>query len=173
MNFDALFSSPLAIQMHVFAAVSAAIIGLVVLWRRKGTATHKRWGKVWVVLMLVTSLTSFFIHEIKLVGIFSPIHIISVLVLITLYRGVGQARVGQINDHKRSMKSTYIGGIGVAGTLSFFPGRLMHRVTIEPTYERIFGEMDKIDLLASPWLSPAVLAIVLIAGFVIQRLLSK
>jgi uncharacterized membrane protein len=173
MNFDALLTAPLAIQMHVFAAVSAAIIGLVVLWRRKGTASHKRWGKVWVVLMLVASLSSFFIHEIKLVGLLSPIHIISVLVLVSLYRGVSQARAGQINAHKRSMKSTYIGGIGVAGILSFFPGRLMHQVMIEPTYERVFGEMDKIDLLASPWLSPAVLAIVLFAGFVIQRLLSK
>jgi uncharacterized membrane protein len=39
----------------------------------KGTATHRVAGRTWVVLMSAVALTSFFIHEIRLWGSWSPI----------------------------------------------------------------------------------------------------
>jgi uncharacterized membrane protein len=135
MNLHVLFSAPLAIQIHVYAAVLAAIIGVAVLWRRKGTTTHKRWGKVWVGLMAVTASTSLFIHEIQLVGLFSPIHLISLWVLYTLYTGVQQAKSGSIVKHQKTMKSTFIGGIGVAGLFTLLPSRMMYEVAIAPAIE--------------------------------------
>lgn len=80
MNFEPLLNAPLAIQIHVAAVVPAAIIGLVIFLRRKGTKLHRVLGRVWIVLMIATAISSFFIHQINLVGGFSPIHLLSILV---------------------------------------------------------------------------------------------
>ncbi|CUW42793.1 hypothetical protein B3286c1_0087 [Brucella vulpis] len=82
MNFEPLLNAPLAIQIHVTAVVPAAIIGLVIFLRRKGTKLHRALGRVWIVLMIATAISSFFIHQINLVGGFSPIHLLSILVLL-------------------------------------------------------------------------------------------
>jgi len=132
MNLEILFSAPLAIQIHVYAALLAFVVGALVLWRRKGTTNHKRWGKVWVALMVITAFTSFFINEIRLLGPFSPIHLISLGTLISLYFAIKNVRAGDIESHKRSMKTTFIGAMGIAGALAFAPGRLMYDVAIEP-----------------------------------------
>jgi len=157
MNLHVLFSAPLAIQIHVYAAVLAAIIGAMVLWRRKGNATHKRWGKVWVGLMAVTASTSFFIHEIELLGPFSPIHLISAWVLYTLYTGVQEAKSGRIAQHQRTMKSTFIGGIGIAGLFTFLPSRMMYEVVIAP------------NLITRSWLFAVLLGVIALTIFIVRR----
>ena len=139
MNLNILFNASPAIQIHVYAAILAFITGALVLWRRKGTANHKRWGKVWVALMVITALTSFFINEIRLVGPFSPIHIISLGTLLSLFLAIKAVRNGDIKSHKSSMKATYIGGMGIAGGLAFMPGRLMYDVALEPTMNKFFS----------------------------------
>lgn len=138
MNLEILFNASPAIQFHVYAAILAFFVGSLVLWRRKGTVSHKLWGKVWVMLMVLTALSSFFIHGIRLVGLFSPIHIISLFTLISLYFAVRQARNGDISNHQKSMKSTYIGAMGIAGALAFAPGRMMYDVAIEPLVNILF-----------------------------------
>ena len=138
MNLAVFFQAPLATQIHVYAALLAFMVGATVLWRRKGTSSHKRWGKIWVGLMVVTALTSFFIHEIRLFGPFSPIHLVSIGTLVAIYFAVKQARAGNITDHQRSMKGTFIGAMGVAGVLAFMPGRMMFEVALEPTLEKLF-----------------------------------
>ncbi len=163
MNLAILFDAPVAIQLHVYAALLAFIIGATVLWRRKGTASHKRWGKVWVGLMVVTALTSFFIHEIQLLGPFSPIHLVSAGTLVALYFAVKEARTGKIKEHQRSMKATFIGAMGIAGALAFMPGRMMFEVALEPTLEKLFAGTNvsaPADLLSgsSVWQVPLVIA---------------
>ena len=132
MNLELLFNASPAIQIHVYAALLAFVTGAWVLWRRKGNSSHKRWGKVWVVLMVITAFTSFFINEIRLLGPFSPIHLISLGTLFSLYFAIKNVRAGDIESHKRSMKTTFIGAMGIAGALAFAPGRLMYDVAIEP-----------------------------------------
>ena len=88
--------------------------------------------------MVVTASTSFFIHEIRLVGLFSPIHLISVGTLFSLYFAVKRARNGEIKRHQRGMKATFIGGMGIAGALTFLPGRLMYEVVLEPAISLLF-----------------------------------
>ncbi len=101
MNFEPLLKAPLAIQIHVAAVVPAAIIGLVIFLRRKGTKLHRALGRVWIVLMIATAISSFFIHQINLVGGFSPIHLLSILVLLGCARAVAAARMGQIGIHRK------------------------------------------------------------------------
>lgn len=101
MNFEPLLNAPLAIQIHVAAVVPAAIIGLVIFLRRKGTKLHRALGRVWIVLMIATAISSFFIHQINLVGGFSPIHLLSILVLL----GCARRRGGQNGTDRDTSKN--------------------------------------------------------------------
>lgn len=152
MNFEPLFHAPLAIQIHVATVLPAAIIGLVIFMRRKGTGLHKVLGRLWMVLMITTALSSFFIHEINLVGGFSPIHILSILVLSGCVRAVAAARAGQIEPHRRIIRSVYLGGILGAGAFAFMPGRIMNEVAFP------YG-------LRSPVLVACLLLALVAAGF--------
>ncbi|MBJ7577427.1 DUF2306 domain-containing protein [Devosia sp. MC532] len=129
MSLTPLLNAGLVIQIHVIAAIAAFLLGALVLWRRKGTRLHKALGKVWVVLMLVVATSSLFIHEGRLFGPFSPIHI---LTLVT-YIGIGQALWAikvqrDVVAHRAGMQGTYIGALLLAGAFTFLPGRRMHAV---------------------------------------------
>ena len=73
MTLAPLLSAAPAIQFHAFAAMTAFGLGLVQLAAPKGTLPHRTIGWIWVALMLVVSVSAFFIHEIRLGGQWSPI----------------------------------------------------------------------------------------------------
>jgi len=62
--------------LHLGAAILSLVLGAVVLYRRKGTASHKALGRIWVGLMLVAALSSFWILEIRDGAGFSVIHLL-------------------------------------------------------------------------------------------------
>lgn len=128
MNITPFIEAGPAIQIHMLAALAALFLGAFVLLRRKGGAAHKRNGKLWVWLMMITSLSGFFIHEIRVWGDYSPIHIISALVPAGLVLAVIAARRGDIARHRNIMKGTYVGGMLIAGGFTFLPGRLNHEI---------------------------------------------
>lgn len=128
MTLAPLEHASFAIQLHVATAVLAFLLGGVVLFRTKGDRAHRMAGKVWVVLMLAVALTSFFIHTIRLVGPWSPIHLLSIITLWSLYSGVRAVRRKRISEHRRTMQSLYLGALVIAGGFSFLPGRIMHEV---------------------------------------------
>lgn len=128
MNVQAFIHADPVIQVHMLSATLALFIGLFVFLRTKGTSLHRRLGKVWVGLMLVVSLTGLFIHEIRTWGLFSPIHIFSIVVPISLTLAIYHARNGRIADHKRTMIATFVGGNLIAGGFTFLPNRLNHDI---------------------------------------------
>lgn len=130
MSLQPLLDAPLAVQFHVATVIPAAILGIIVFLRPKGTATHRLLGKIWVALMIITSLSSFFIHAIKMFYGFSPIHLLSILTIAGCLRAIQFARRGDIKRHVRMMKTVYLGGIVIAGGFTFVPGRIMHQVVI-------------------------------------------
>lgn len=132
MNVTPLLHAPLVIQLHVYAAVAAALLGAVVLWRRKGTRLHRMLGRVWVLLMLVVAGSSFFIHTIRLWGPFSPIHLLSVATILGLAAAIWRIRSGDVAGHRAAMRSLYAGALGIAGLFTLLPGRLMSKVVFGP-----------------------------------------
>lgn len=128
MTLAPLFNAPLAIQIHVLAVVPAAILGAYLLARPKGTPRHRLLGKIWMALMVMTSLSSFFIHQINLFHGFSPIHLLSIAVLAGSWRAILAARRHDIRTHRRVVSGMYFGGIVVAGLATLLPGRLMNAV---------------------------------------------
>ena len=128
MNFEPLLTASPAIQIHAFAAMLAFGLGGLVLFRRKGDRLHRMGGRIWAGLMLAVCLSSFFIHTIRMVGPWSPIHLLSLATLYALWRGVTMARLRRIADHRRTMQLTYAGALVAAGFFTFMPGRIMNAV---------------------------------------------
>ncbi|MCZ7938657.1 DUF2306 domain-containing protein [Agrobacterium salinitolerans] len=128
MSFQPLLDAPLAVQFHVATVIPAAILGAFIFLRPKGTAIHRLLGKIWVALMVATSVSTFFIHELKVFYGFSPIHLLSIFTIYGCLQSVYFARRGDIRRHRRIMQSVYLGGIVIAGGFTFLPGRIMHAV---------------------------------------------
>jgi len=128
MNLTPLFEADWIIILHALLAVEALLIGAVQLILKKGTALHKLLGKIWVATLFVVAASSFFIHEIRLFGPFSPIHFLSIFVLYTLVEGVQAARRGNIKKHKKSMTTLYFAGLVLAGAFTLVPGRVFYRI---------------------------------------------
>jgi len=128
MNLQPLLDAPIAVQIHVAAVLPAAVLGAYILLNCKGTPMHRLLGKIWMVLMAITSLSSFFIHQINLFYGFSPIHLLSIFTLAGIWRAISTARAHNIRAHKATVLGMYLGGIGVAGLFTLIPGRIMHAV---------------------------------------------
>jgi uncharacterized membrane protein len=128
MNLAPLTDAPLTIQLHAYAALAAFALGIVQLARTKGTASHRALGYVWVVLMLIVAGSSFWIHELRLWGPWSPIHLLSIFTLAMLPYGIVMARSHILNAHKRTMLGLFAGALVIAGIFTFAPGRIMYRV---------------------------------------------
>ena len=68
MSLAPLLNASLAIQLHALAAMGAFVLGLVQFAAPKGTLPHRAVGFIWVALMLVVAFSSFWIHELRIVG---------------------------------------------------------------------------------------------------------
>jgi uncharacterized membrane protein len=112
-----------AIPLHAFAAMAAFALGIVQFAAPKGTLPHRTLGWIWVGLMAFVALSSFWIHQIRLLGPWSPIHLLSIFTPIMLVVGVIAAR-----SHKITMISIFAGALMVAGLFTLVPGRVMHAV---------------------------------------------
>ena len=128
MSFAPLLDAAPAIPLHAFAAMAAFVLGIVQLAAPKGTLPHRTLGWIWVGLMVFVALSSFWIHQIRLVGPWSPIHLLSIFTPIMLVVGVVAARRHKVRSHKITMVSIFAGALVVAGLFTFLPGRLMHAV---------------------------------------------
>lgn len=128
MSLQPLLAAPPVIQVHAFAAIAAFVIGAIVLFNKKGDARHMFLGRLWVILMVIVAVSSFFIWTIRLMGPFSPIHLLSIFTLWGLWSAVGEARAKKIVQHRRSMQQIYLGALIIAGFFTFMPGRIMYHV---------------------------------------------
>jgi len=128
MNLAPLLDAAPAIPLHAFAAMAAFALGLVQFAAPKGTLPHRTIGWIWVTLMTVIAASSFFIHGIKLVGPFSPIHLLSIFTLVMLPLAVLRARRHDVKKHRGAMIAIFVGALVIAGAFTFVPGRIMHAV---------------------------------------------
>lgn len=114
MSFTPLLEAAPAIPLHAFAAMAAFVLGIVQLAAPKGTLPHRALGWVWVVLMLVVAISSFWIHGIRLVGPWGPIHLLSIFALVMLVSGVVAARARNVRRHKITMISIFFGALVIS-----------------------------------------------------------
>ncbi len=128
MTLAPLLDASPVIQVHAFAAFAAFGLGLVQFAAPKGTLPHKSSGWLWVALLAVVAISSFWIHEIRMWGPFSPIHLLSIFVLFMLPRAVWAAHQHNVPAHKKGMVGIFFGALLIAGAFTLWPGRIMHAV---------------------------------------------
>jgi uncharacterized membrane protein len=130
MSLLPLLNAPIVIQLHAFAAMGAFVLGILQFVAPKGTLPHRTVGWVWVALMLVIAVSSFWIQGegVRLIGSWGPIHLLSIVVLTLLPIGLLFAHRHNSRGHARTMVSLFIGALVIAGGFTFIPGRIMHAV---------------------------------------------
>ena len=124
--------STLQVQIHWAAALLSLLLGVIVFVRRKGNAIHRFIGRLYVLTMVVTAVSAFFIRSpgngsaLPMLEGFSAIHLLIPYTLLSLFLAIRAIRQGRVKAHKTGMILTYIGGIIIAGAFTFLPGRHMH-----------------------------------------------
>jgi uncharacterized membrane protein len=126
-RFELIFQTPVMVQIHLFAAVSAFLVGAALMLGVKGNGLHRTLGWGWVALMATTAVSSLFITGIN-GNMWSFIHFLSGWVIIALPMAVAAARRHDVKAHRKAMMSMFLGGLVIAGAFTFIPGRLMWNV---------------------------------------------
>lgn len=121
------------IAVHSLAALLALLAGPLALLRRSRDWLHRLAGRVWVLAMVVAAASSFGIHAFRLIGPFSPIHLLSLLVLWMLWRGIAAVRARRLVEHGRVMTQVYVYGMLTPAAFTLLPGRRMHAALLEGT----------------------------------------
>ena len=117
---------PLLVWAHLALIAVALALTPVMLVRRKGDRRHRQLGYVWAGAMLLTAATSLFVNT-RLgsgslgvfSGDFSPIHILSLFVLIQVPRLVLRARRHDVARHRAGVRGMVIGALLIAGFFTF------------------------------------------------------
>jgi uncharacterized membrane protein len=128
MSLSPLLDAAPAIPLHAFAAMAAFALGLVQFAAPKGTLPHRTIGWIWVALMALVAISTFWIHQLRLLGPFGPIHLLSIFVLVMLPLAVWRAHTHQVTAHRRAMIGMFLGALVIAGLFTLLPGRIMHTV---------------------------------------------
>jgi uncharacterized membrane protein len=132
MSLAPLLDAAPQIPLHAFAAMAAFVLGLIQFAAPKGTLPHRTIGWIWVVLMAGVAVSSFWIHQIRLLGPFSPIHLLSIFTLAVLPLAVWRAHRHEVRKHQIAMVSLFTGALVIAGLFTLLPGRIMHTVVFGP-----------------------------------------
>ena len=127
LSLAPLLAAPTIVQVHVSAALTAFMVGLVLLLSPKGLRIHKTLGWIWVSAMALTAGSSFFMTGL-MGNMYSPIHALSAWTALGLPFGIAAIRKGDVKAHRQRMTGMYLGGMVIAGMFAFLPGRLLWSV---------------------------------------------
>lgn len=115
---------PTLIWLHLLTILVAVALTPVMLLRARGDRKHRAIGKVWIVAMLATAVTSLFIHM-SGPGRFSVIHILSAWTLVQVPLIWRTARRHNMVRHRRAVHGMVIGALLIAGFFTFPFHRLL------------------------------------------------
>lgn len=124
-----------AVVAHLSTVLLALPLGISQLLLPKGTFRHRTVGYLWIALMVFTATVSFAIHTI-IPHSLSPIHLFSVLTLISAPLIVFFARTGQVERHRSAVLGIMLGGLTIAGLFTFLPGRALGQLVLK-LFDRI------------------------------------
>ena len=119
------------IAVHMSAAITAVVLGPFALWARLGRITrprlHRALGYAWVTCMIAAALSAVFIRDFGLLNFqgYTPIHLLTPVTLLSLYKAFFYLHQGNIQGHRKTMQSLYLGACIVAGAFTLLPGRYL------------------------------------------------
>ena len=113
--------TPLIIA-HTGIALTALVLGAILLTAHKGNRTHRVGGWVWVLCIATVAGVSFAIRG---PNGFSWIHGLSAFTLCALFWGVLCARTHRVKRHRSTMIAIYFGALVITGLFTLMPNRLI------------------------------------------------
>ena len=135
MSLQPILNAPLAVQLHVITVVPAFVLGTwLLVFSTKGARHHRLAGKVYLTLMVLTSLAAVFVRSFSGLSFevgplkLGVIHLFVPLTVHGVWSTLAALRAGNIDAHRGSMRGLYFGGLIIAGLLTFAPGRIMYRM---------------------------------------------
>ena len=125
MDFTPIAEAPRAVQIHLATIIPAFFLGTwLIFFSRKGASAHRVIGASYLALMTITATAAIFIPR----GRISFFYLFVVLTYFSVFRAIWFVRKKNIHGHKRAMVGLYVGGLLIAGGLTFLPGRMMYRL---------------------------------------------
>ena len=122
------------IYAHVTLALLAVPLGLYIFLTKKGTKQHKMLGRIWVIFLIIVSLTAIFIQTIN-PGQYSWIHLLIPFTLVSLIYSIWNIKKYKKTkierykySHMYSMIGVYVGALLIAGAFTLMPGRFFHEI---------------------------------------------
>lgn len=116
---------------HLVTVIPCFVIGTVLLLIKKGTKIHTIFGRVYMILMMITAIITLFMPAHvgpKFMNHFGWIHCFSFLTLYTVPTAYLAIKRGNVKTHKRKMILLYFGAIIIAGVFTFTPGRYLYEL---------------------------------------------
>jgi len=119
------------IAIHMSAAITALIIGPIVLWARLGKYVrpwlHRALGYAWTTLMLVAAISALFIRDFNLPNIagYTPIHVLIPVTLMSLFFAFRALARREFEAHRKTMQYLYISACLLAGAFTLLPSRYL------------------------------------------------
>src|SRR5882724_1071303 len=121
MNFALLYQATPAVKIHLATVIPAFVIGTwLIFFSTKGMRWHRALGAVYLALMTVTAIATFFIRSIGR-GQLSLIHLFIPLTLFSVVGALWFVRRGNTRGHQGAMLGLYLGGLLIAGGLTLAP----------------------------------------------------
>lgn len=112
--------------LHLATVLPAFVIGTVLLIMKKGINAHKTFGRIYMILMMITACITLFMRaEVgpKILNHFGWIHSFSFLTIYAVPTAYLAIKNGNVKSHKRKMILLYFGAIIIAGGFIFVPRR--------------------------------------------------
>lgn len=115
--------------LHLVTVVPCFFIGTFLLVIKKGTEIHKLFGRIYMILMLLTAFITLFMPAHvgpNILNHFGWIHSFSFLTIYTVPTAYWAIKKGNVKAHRRKMILLYFGAIIIAGGFTFTPGRFLY-----------------------------------------------
>jgi uncharacterized membrane protein len=132
MTLAPFYAAPDFIKVHILAALVVAALTPLQFWGfRKGSLPHRITGFVWLGAMVVVAISSFWIRStipLSIAG-FGPIHLLSILALVSVWQAIRYARGGNITGHRKTLTFLSI-SFWVAGVFTLIPPRIIGQIIV-------------------------------------------
>ena len=122
------------IYFHSIFALIAVPLGLYILMKKKGTTQHRLLGLIWVIFLVIVSISAIFIQAINpghysLIHFFIPLTLGSLVYSIWNISKFKKTRIQKYKlAHMYSMISVYVGALIIAGAFTLMPGRFFYDI---------------------------------------------
>jgi uncharacterized membrane protein len=152
------------IVLHASGATMSLVLGAYnVIRRPKGDRRHRWIGRVWVVAMYWTVLSSFAIQKLR-PGHFSWIHGLSLFTFVTLSIGLWAALTHRVRLHRQFITGSYLGLVGAFTGAVAVPVRDIPQWLVHEPLKLAVGALISIGLAVT-----IIVAIIKGSGSVIKR----